>query len=159
MDLKERRLQLGLTLEEVGKMVGVGKSTVRKWENGVIGNMGRDKISRLAEALRVSPLFIMNIDDDDNTKYILDTDDIYSIYHSLSPRGQRRVYRFAELELNNENKAASSVNISEDGASEVYTLAAHSDDPNKKVTKKDLENINSYLDELDADYNKKKRNK
>lgn len=28
------RKQKGLTLEEVGNFVGVGKSTVRKWENG-----------------------------------------------------------------------------------------------------------------------------
>ncbi len=57
--LKERRLELGLTLEEVGNIVGVGKSTVRKWETGAIENMKRDKISLLAKALQVSPAFIM----------------------------------------------------------------------------------------------------
>ncbi len=39
--IKNRRLELGLTLEEVGKMVGVGKSTVMKWETGYIENMKR----------------------------------------------------------------------------------------------------------------------
>lgn len=34
--LKERREELGLTLGEVGKLTGVGKSTVRKWETGYI---------------------------------------------------------------------------------------------------------------------------
>lgn len=29
--IKQRREELGLTLEEVGNIVGVGKSTVRKW--------------------------------------------------------------------------------------------------------------------------------
>lgn len=33
-----RRKELGLTLEEVGKAVGVSKSTVKKWENGFISN-------------------------------------------------------------------------------------------------------------------------
>ena len=32
--IKRRRLDLGLTLEEVGDFVGVTKSTVRKWETG-----------------------------------------------------------------------------------------------------------------------------
>ena len=32
----QRRMEMGLTLEEVGKAVGVGKSTVRKWEKGMI---------------------------------------------------------------------------------------------------------------------------
>ncbi|EMF0149433.1 helix-turn-helix transcriptional regulator [Enterococcus hirae] len=42
--LKEKHLEKNMTLEDVGKLVGVGKSTVRKWENGMIENMGRDKI-------------------------------------------------------------------------------------------------------------------
>ena len=31
----DRRKELGLTLEEVGNAVGVSKSTVKKWENGL----------------------------------------------------------------------------------------------------------------------------
>lgn len=57
--LYDRRKELGLTLEEVGNLCGVGKSTVRKWENGLINNMGRDKIVSLAKALKVSPLYIL----------------------------------------------------------------------------------------------------
>ncbi len=57
--LKNRRLELGLTLEQVGDIVGVTKSTVRKWESGIIENMGRDKIPLLANALNVSPEFII----------------------------------------------------------------------------------------------------
>lgn len=57
--IKERRLELDMTLEEVGDFVGVTKSTVRKWETGMIENMGRDKIAKLAQVLRVSPIFIM----------------------------------------------------------------------------------------------------
>ena len=52
--IKKRRLELGLTLEDVGKRVGVGKSTVRKWESGMIANMKRDKIEALSEALQLS---------------------------------------------------------------------------------------------------------
>lgn len=54
--IHDRRLELGLTLEEVGKAVGVGKSTVRKWENGMIKNMGRDKIAALANVLHINPV-------------------------------------------------------------------------------------------------------
>ena len=43
--LKQRRNELGLTLEEVGKKVGVSKGTVQKWESGFIDNMKRDKIA------------------------------------------------------------------------------------------------------------------
>lgn len=55
----ERRKELALTLEEVGKAVGVGKSTVRKWENGMIKNMGRDKLAALAKVLRLNPVMLV----------------------------------------------------------------------------------------------------
>lgn len=60
LDLKERRLSLKLTLEQVGDFVGVGKSTVRKWENGMINNIGSDKIKKYAQILQISPLDIIN---------------------------------------------------------------------------------------------------
>lgn len=56
MKMYRRRKELGLTLEDVGKEVGVGKSTVRKWENGMIKNMGRDKIASLAKVLHMNPV-------------------------------------------------------------------------------------------------------
>lgn len=58
----ERRKELGLTLEEVGEAVGVGKSTVRKWENGMIKNMGRDKIAALAKVLKMNPVEFVPVD-------------------------------------------------------------------------------------------------
>lgn len=54
--IKMLRIQKGLTLEELGALVGVGKSTVRKWETGAISNMRKDKIQKLADALGVSPM-------------------------------------------------------------------------------------------------------
>lgn len=53
------RKERGLTLEELGEKVGVGKSTVRKWENGMIANMRRDKIAKIAFALGVTPGHLM----------------------------------------------------------------------------------------------------
>lgn len=69
-DIKGKRLKLGLTLEEVGDLVGVGKSTVRKWETGDIENMKRDKIVKLAKALRVSPAFIMGMEEESKQQVI-----------------------------------------------------------------------------------------
>lgn len=57
--IKQLRIQNGLTLEQLGNKVGVGKSTVRKWECGIIQNMKRDKIANLAEALNTTPAYLM----------------------------------------------------------------------------------------------------
>ena len=61
--LIKKRLELGLTYEELGNLVGVGKSTVRKWETGMIDNMRRDNISALSKALNVSPLVLIGVID------------------------------------------------------------------------------------------------
>lgn len=54
--IKSRRIELGLTLEDVAQAVGVGRSTVQRWESGLIRNMGRDKIARLATVLNMNPV-------------------------------------------------------------------------------------------------------
>ena len=57
--IRNRRIELKLTLEEVGNMVGVSKSTVKKWEDGYISNMKRDKIALLAKALQIEPVSLI----------------------------------------------------------------------------------------------------
>ena len=68
MELSEKllflRKQKGLTLEDVARHVGVGKSTVKKWESGAIKNMRRDKIQKLAECLGVTPAYLMEWGED-----------------------------------------------------------------------------------------------
>ena len=53
--IKARRLELGLTLDDVAKLVGVSNPTISRWESGAIVNQRRDKIELLAKALRVTP--------------------------------------------------------------------------------------------------------
>lgn len=64
--IKFLRMRQGMTLEELGSRVGVGKSTVRKWETGQIANMRRDKIASLADALNVSPSYLIGWEDENN---------------------------------------------------------------------------------------------
>lgn len=61
--LKARRKDLGLTMLQVAIKVGVSEATVSRWESGDIANMRRDKIVSLANALEVSPSFIMDTGD------------------------------------------------------------------------------------------------
>ncbi len=60
------RTAQGMTLEELGNKVGVGKSTVRKWENGLIGNMRRDKVVKVAKALGTTPAYLLGWDNEED---------------------------------------------------------------------------------------------
>lgn len=66
--IKKLRQEKGLTLEQVADVVGVGKSTVRKWETGMIANMRRDKIADLAKALGTTPAYLMGWDEETGEK-------------------------------------------------------------------------------------------
>ena len=61
--LKNRRIEKHLTLDEVGRLVGVSGATISRWESGDIANMRRDKIVKLANALDISPAVIMGWSD------------------------------------------------------------------------------------------------
>ena len=57
--IKNRRKQLGKTLEQVGNEVGVSKATVQRWESGNISNMRQDHIIKLAKSLNTTPEVLM----------------------------------------------------------------------------------------------------
>ncbi len=57
--LKNRRLDLGLSLRDVAQIAGVNASTVKRWEDGRIEDMKRDKVEGYAKALRIHPAVIM----------------------------------------------------------------------------------------------------
>ena len=57
--LREKRIELGLTMKELAIKVGVSEGTISRWESGEISNMKRDKAGKLAEILGISPAVIM----------------------------------------------------------------------------------------------------
>lgn len=61
LDLKQRRIELNLTMLEVAKLVGVSEATISRYESGNIKNMRRDRIEKYAKALQVSPSEFLDI--------------------------------------------------------------------------------------------------
>ena len=57
-ELREKREELNLTLQDVADYVGVSAGTVSRWETGNINNMKRDKIAKLSEILQLNPSVI-----------------------------------------------------------------------------------------------------
>ena len=101
--IESRRKELGLTLEQVGNAVGVGKSTVKKWESGYIENMKRDKISLLANVLNISPVVLITGEYEDvytNTALKLSEDEtkLLNNFNKLNTKGKEEaINRVEEL--------------------------------------------------------------
>lgn len=59
--IKQLRLKKGLTQEELGKVVGVKKAAVQKWESGMTKNLRRSVIKKLSDYFGVSPSYLMGM--------------------------------------------------------------------------------------------------
>lgn len=57
--IKERRKELGMSADELGKRLGKDRSTIYRYEKGDIENMPLDILEPIAKALRTTPQFLM----------------------------------------------------------------------------------------------------
>lgn len=88
--IQRRRRELGLTLEQVGEAMGVDKSTVRKWEKGIVANMRRDKIARLAEVLQIEPMALIAPEESEAEARLRDWRTSLYIAYERAPEYTRR---------------------------------------------------------------------
>lgn len=66
--LKDLRIKSGRTLEEIGKLAGVSKQNLHKYESGIITNIPSDKIEKLAQIYNVTPSHIMGWEIDESAE-------------------------------------------------------------------------------------------
>lgn len=57
------RTQRGVTQEELGNIIGVQKSAIRKYESGLVENIPRSSIKKMADFFGVSPSYLMGWDE------------------------------------------------------------------------------------------------
>lgn len=61
-----KRIELGLTMAELGDKVGVQSSAVNKWEKGEVKYIERSRIAQLAEIFHCSPSWLMGFDSEED---------------------------------------------------------------------------------------------
>lgn len=98
LNLKERRIELGLTMLEVAKLVGVSEATISRYESGNIKNMRRDRIEKYASALKVSPSSFLDINEDnDTTSPDSDLSALMQKYDNIKPIKLKRFPMLGEI--------------------------------------------------------------
>lgn len=77
--IKKRRKELGLSLEDVAKELGVNRSTVLRYESKSIEKMPIDIIPPLAKILKCSPEYLMGWEDDKLSPVNIIYDDYFTL--------------------------------------------------------------------------------
>lgn len=158
--IREKRQELGLTYEQLGELVGVGKSTVRKWETGMIENMRRDNIIALSKALNISPALLMGWD---FSKTEINTHNNYSKeeqkhiddLRKLNDIGKNKVITYTKDLMDNpkfinepiQKQSENEISATSIADFELYLLAAHNDGIDEETNRANIEKIKKkYLE-------------
>ena len=64
--IKERRIELGLSADDLANRIGKSRATVYRYENGDIENMPTTVLEPLAKALETTPADLMGWEEDEN---------------------------------------------------------------------------------------------
>lgn len=116
--IKERRIFMGYTQEELGEKLGLQKSAIAKYENGRVENIKRSVIANMARLLECSPSYLMGWDTEEQSKEV--SSKIMQYYDQLNDIGKHEAEkRVAELthlpQYTLEIKAAHNDHIDEPG--------------------------------------------
>lgn len=57
--IRKKRQELNLSQEELGRMVGVNRAAINKWESGRVKNLKRETIKKLSEIFNISPALLV----------------------------------------------------------------------------------------------------
>ena len=103
--IKQKRLEAGLTVDELAYRLGKNRATVYRYENGDIENFPTTALEPIATILNTTPAYLMGVEDNlDN-----DTDMIAKMYKDseiishielllkLNAEDRRAIYEFSDF--------------------------------------------------------------
>lgn len=94
--MKARRKELKISADEIAKELGVSRSTIFRYEKGDIEKLPTQNLAVIAQVLKTTPEELMG--------WETSQEDITTIYNKLEPKRRKRVYNFAEAQLEQQNK-------------------------------------------------------
>ncbi len=99
--IRQLRIQHQMTQEELGAKVGVQKAAIYKYENGLIVNLKRSTLEKLAIVLETTPTYLMGLEDDENDSSILSEltpqqSALLASFDQLNEEGQQKAVDYVE---------------------------------------------------------------
>ena len=68
--MKNRRLELGMSYQDLAEKTGMSKSTLQRYESGAIRSIPIDRLEDLANALQMDPAFLVGFPSAEENYYI-----------------------------------------------------------------------------------------
>lgn len=128
--IKERRLIMDYTQEELAEKLGLQKSAIAKYENGRVENIKRSIIAQMATILECSPAYLMGWSEEmqERTQITQPEQDHLYKYRFIDDKGKHTVDTVLEMEYNR-CRATSDSNITKlkpgEDKSHLIPVAAH----------------------------------
>lgn len=69
--IRDLRIQHNMSMDELGKRLGVGRSAIFKYEKGEVENLPRSTIQKMAVLFGVSPAYLMCFDEWEKNSEVL----------------------------------------------------------------------------------------
>lgn len=109
--IKKRRIELGLTADELGVKINKDRATIYRYESSEIENMPVPIIAPLAQALNTSPAYLMGWTNEENLT--IEKHPLMKIFDSLNIEGQDNLMRYA-TDLSEMDKYKKCANLEQD---------------------------------------------
>lgn len=103
--IKQLRVQNGLSQEQLGNMVGVKKAAINKYESGLVVNIKRSTILKLANALGTDPVYLLGLTEEAPAPPGDERSSIQAIFDQLTPANQSKLLELADLYLAAQRKS------------------------------------------------------
>ncbi|WP_394874603.1 helix-turn-helix domain-containing protein [Clostridium neonatale] len=96
--IKNRRIELSLSYQELADKTGLSKSTLQRYETGAIRNMPLDKLEVLSKALDIDPSYLMGwkTQNTDNQKLSNNENILLNNYNKLNSTGKEKLIEYSE---------------------------------------------------------------
>lgn len=99
--IRQLRIEHDMTQEELGAKIGVQKAAIYKYETGLIVNLKRSTIEKLAIALSTTPTYLMGMEDAEAVQPVLaeftpQQTALLAAFDELNDEGQDKVISYAE---------------------------------------------------------------
>ena len=99
--IRQLRIEHQMTQEELGTKVGVQKAAIYKYENGLIVNLKRSTLEKLAIVLETTPTYLMGLEDSESNSTVLSEltpqqSALLSSFDQLNEEGQQKAVDYVE---------------------------------------------------------------